>query len=166
MSREALDTANDIIGKHLPQVAAANDILASRFPGQAAANAALLGRGVRGGGVFVPARGNLRHSVDPRMVLKVSPLARAIADNAQAVKDAGGVVDINVWAGQLGAAGVDGAFIVGAYDQAGGDAVLGPAEAKGDTRAFLAEFVSGLEASGVSAELIAGTYQAAGGRLG
>jgi hypothetical protein len=74
-------------------------------------------------------------------------------------------VDIRVWAHGLQQSGASQEAIFAAYAAAGGDAALAPAEVAGDTSEFLGAFVTAPEANGVSAEIVAGTYQSAGGRL-
>lgn len=163
------DRANRILAAHVPGVEQAGKIMEARLPFMTAGDRILAGAGPRGaggaaekpapGGWGAGGSGPLR--VPPGRV--ISPLGAAIAANAAATAEAGGVVNINVWAAKLGEAGVSSDAIRGAYDGAGGDGALAPAESRGDTSQFLGEFVAGLEARGVPAEIIVSAYQAAGG---
>lgn len=170
------DDATKIIGRAFPSMAAANEIVGRAFPSMAAgdrilAGAGLFPRGGRGGksrgdekptaGTSGGLRGGRRpgavagpHRTGPR-----SPAARIVGDDSAA----GGVVNINVWAAKLQGAGISAEAIRNAYESAGGDAVLAPAEAAGDTADFLADFVEALEAQGADPATILGTYQQAGG---
>lgn len=171
------DDANNIIGRAFPSMATANDIVGRAFPSMAAGDRILAGagfipRGGRGRGVLPPkssmpgARGPRPGAVSgPHRTGGRSPAAKIIGDDAAV----GGTVDIRVWAAKLKAAGISGDDIFAAYNAAGGDAVLAPAEATGtnaDDIEFLGDFVEALEATGADPKVILGAYQQAGGLRG
>lgn len=165
----AYNDAQRILDKHLPSRAAGNDILARNLPETERTRAALNGANIRAKppigapgslatpGPVVPFGGQAARPIPVQPPL--SRLGGAIAADAAAVAAQGCVVDINQWAGALEAGGVSGDVIAQAYQLAGGDAVLAPAEQRGDTSAFLGGFVTGLEQQGVSPDLIVRTYQ-------
>lgn len=172
MARNPYDDANQILGRHLPSLGAANTIMGSRFPAAASANRIMADRGFfprRGSGLtagtaggvssgrLTPPAGPVRRG--PLFTGPRSPLAQVVADDAAS----GGVVNIQAWAGLMQANGISSDTILSAYEAAGGSAVLAPAEARGDTAGFLADFVQSLEHLGADPAVIVGTYQEAGG---
>lgn len=169
------DDANRILGRQFPSRAVANDIVGRTFPALSAGDRVLAGAGLipRGGrgGLKAGTAGGLRGPVPPGTRGGPlyrgprTPLGELIAKDAAKVAREGGTVDIQVWAGLLQQAGVAEATIFEAYEAAGGSADLAAEQQRGDTSDFLGDFVQALEARGVDAAVIAGSYQQAGGRL-
>lgn len=148
------DRATTILEQNVPAVGKGNRILDKHLPDMTRTTRILKG------GAFTPFA---PVHVQPIANANPSPLGQAIAKDAAAGAAAGAAVNINTWAGAMEAAGVTGDQIGAAYQSAGGDAVLAPAESRGDTSAFLGQFVTGLEAAGVPGDLILSTYVQAGG---
>lgn len=187
MASDSYSKATQILRTRFPARATADDIVDRKFPAFGAADrivagAGLIPQGTRGGktgggrGSVGPLAGNRRGTYPgpriPRGPAERSVAADLIAQDAdRAAQDAaegkgGAAVDIRVWAAKLQQAGVAGETIFAAYDAAGGDAELSAQQQAGATGGFLADFVGGLEDQGVAPEVVLGTYQQAGGRIG
>lgn len=179
MARDSYDKATAILRASFPARAAGDETVNRHFPAFGAADrvmagAGLIPKGTRGGAGGALFNGGRRdgRGIYPGPRTARGPAARSVAqelissDAAAAAASGGPVVDIRVWAGKLGEAGVPSETIYGSYEAAGGDAALSAQQQAGETSGFLSDFVGALEGAGVSAEVVVGTYQEAGGRIG
>ena len=180
----AMARANDIVGRAFPATGRASGILAGAGFVPKYGSGATAGAGYHAGeeptagtsgGISRTGStgfdGTVKHRrpgavSGPHRVPPRTPAAKLIAADVAA----GTPVDINAWNARLQAAGVSEEAVFAAYDASGGDAVLSRAEAThtaDDDVQFAGDFAASLEMDhGVSAEVIVGAYQEAGGRLG